>query len=635
MAAPNIKLISRCIADLTGKPIKHVSLYTEDDDITVLHVVLHYLRDDPFRGGPKLGLSVGDFTLYATLRFHKDFPMQPPKLTFESPWANHQHLHDIRICHSMLTDDFRGYFLGNGTHGTSMWNSACALADSEGVGGMRLYFQVLRDFLGSDLDYDEERHACYSQESLDKDAQRQREFKPSWLNTATRLVDSEAASRHEPLTGTVTGNDLSFEELTAAYVAAVHGDATTEACDELHRRVMAARPLIKAGSGLALLRTVSQQEWGTDFFLKSPTKPNDEELHPCFDITVKQVGRKQELSTTMTILCQQSFDLGAKRTDFGTEIEYLLPYPCSLAAWKSLGEKLTSETLLQLMPHVASFKLQTVSAMGGNSASRNAQEVASQMETILSVVGELWVNTTIGIVKDQGYESERAMMCFVTLHFLLLCLAEQHSNLRSHATNTVREFLKLIESEPERNLKKDVPNLGHFLVRFLLAEADVSLSSAAQMITRELFNRNVAWVDERFLSRPGGSRDERETQVKGTFESSQFGMKLTVFQSYYILRCQELGLDSIAALEACGGRPAGEALRAFQTDCRQIKEISSYQEFFRWMQLAELAERDPHDLLCAAVKESNARGYNAGKGQGGKGGGKRGGSKSKGRKGYW
>lgn len=229
------------------------------------------------------------------------------------------------------------------------------------------------------------------------------------------------------------------------------------------------------------------------------------------------------------------------------------------------------------------------------------------------------------------------MMCFVTLHFLILCLAKEHPGLQSHAVVTVREFIQLIDSDPQRNLKKDVPNLGHFLVRFLLTESEVPLKSAAQTITRELFNRNVAWVDQRFRARPGETQMEKETQVRGTFESSQFGMKLTVFQAYYILRSKELDLDTVAKLEACGGRPAGEVLRMFQADCRKIKELSSYSEFFNWMQLDALAGEDPHTLLCAAVKESTERGYNGGGGKdggkycgGGKGGGKgKGGKKGK------
>merc|ERR1712070_744136 len=158
------------------------------------------------------------------------------------------------------------------------------------------------------------------------------------------------------------------------------------------------------------------------------------------------------------------------------------------------------------------------------------------------------------------------MMCFITLHYLLLCLAEDLPGLRAHATNTVSDFLKLIDAEPERNLKKDVPNLGHFLVRFLLTDGNLSLKSAAPTITRELFNRNVAWVDQRFWSQKGAPPNQKEAQVRGTFESSQFGMKLTVFQSYYILRSAELGVNSIAALEACSGRPAGEILKRFQAD---------------------------------------------------------------------
>merc|ERR1711862_70520 len=106
-----------------------------------------------------------------------------------------------------------------------------------------------------------------------------------------------------------------------------------------------------------------------------------------------------------TTLCRQSFGMGAKRTDFGTEIELLLPYPCSRSAWGSVGSKLAAESQRQLAPQVACFSLQLPSAAGGKG--KGSKETAAQMEAIFSVIGELWVNTTIGIVKDEGYESER------------------------------------------------------------------------------------------------------------------------------------------------------------------------------------------------------------------------------------
>merc|ERR1712232_669541 len=134
----------------------------------------------------------------------------------------------------------------------------------------------------------------------------------------------------------------------------------------------------------------------------------------------------------------------------GTEIDFLLPYPCSRNAWKSVGSELAAETMKHLAPNVSGFSLQLPSALG----TKAAKKETAQMEAILGVIGELWVNTTIGIVKDEGYESERAMMCFITLHYLLLCLAEDLPGLRAHAVATVREFLQLIDAEPERNLKK-------------------------------------------------------------------------------------------------------------------------------------------------------------------------------------
>merc|ERR1712232_1149409 len=101
------------------------------------------------------------------------------------------------------------------------------------------------------------------------------------------------------------------------------------------------------------------------------------------------------------------------------------------------------------------------------------------------------------------------------------------------------------------------------------------------MGVRELFRRNVRWVQQDLWADPEIPAEDtrREEQVEATFDASQFGMKLTVFQSYYILRTVEHGLDSIEALEAHRGKPALEILKAFQTDCSEILEMGSYLEF--------------------------------------------------------
>mmetsp|Transcript_38998 Transcript_38998/g.110172 ORF Transcript_38998/g.110172 Transcript_38998/m.110172 type:complete len:621 (-) Transcript_38998:54-1916(-) len=619
MDAKLARLVGRCVADITRRPVENVDVYLEDGDITSWHLALHYPESAPFSGGPGCSLAASEFTLYATLRFHEDFPARPPRLAFESPWTNHQHLWGKRICHSMLTDDFRGHFLDTGTHGTSMWNAACALADGEGTGGMPRYLELLRSFLAADLDYDEEQHVKYDAESLRQDVEAQRHFRPAWLELATRLrgADGEGAEggadgpeRH-PRLGPLAaagpagpGAALDLEQLKAAYLAAVDGGALEEECLELHRQIMAAR-------------SAADRAWGTDFFLKTPLRPGVTEAHPCFDVTVSP-GRVPALSTKMATLCARSFDLGARTTDFGTDISALLPYPCSRTAWASVGSKLAAETLQHLAPVAASYRL----GLPSDEEPRSSDEAdyRGKLEDILGLIGELWKTTCIGIVKDEGYESERAMMCFVTLHFLLLCLADEHPGLRQHAVDTTREFLGLIEGAPADNLKEYVPDLGRFLVRFLLTQDDAPLRAAAPLVVRELFNRNVRWVDPSLWATPEATEGEKEMQVSGTFEASQFGMKLTVFQSYYILRSGELGLDRLPALEACGGRPASEALQSFQADCRTIKELGGFQEFFLWLQLADLAERDPHEMLCAAVDESNARGYND---FGGKGAGRR------------
>lgn len=338
------------------------------------------------------------------------------------------------------------------------------------------------------------------------------------------------------------------------------------------------------------------------FFFKNDTIVGDPDLHPCFDVAMNIFPhRAPSLGTAMATLCTKSFDAGAGVTDFGSAISAFLPYPCSCNAWAAVGSAMAGATLDMLAPVTEVYRV-------------NLPSVTSEtesLEAILNVIGELWRSTCISILKEEGYESERAMMCFVTLHFLLLCLAEERPGLRAHAVSSVEEFLGLVENEPAENLKLRVPDLGRFLVRFLLTGDHASLSKHTSIVVRELFSRNVRWVPKEEWATAEATDEEKEDQEDASFEAGQFGMKLTVFQSYYILRSAELGLDTLKALDSCRGRPSPNALKLFQQDCKDIKALECYADVLAWLRF-ECAEEDIHKMLFEAVTESEARDYNAG-----------------------
>jgi len=174
----------------------------------------------------------------------------------------------------------------------------------------------------------------------------------------------------------------------------------------------------------------------------------------------------------------------------------------------------------------------------------------------------------------------------------------------------VKSFTKLIKDNPGENLKACVPDLGRFLVRFLLTDEDASLHDNANVIVQELLSRNVRWVPYDNWADSEASPEEKELQIKANFSAGHFGMKLTVFQSYYILRSTELGLNTLSFLERCLGKPSSEVMRVFQDDCKKIKALSSFSEFYTWLQLDPPSDEALHEKLCDAVDESEERGYN-------------------------
>jgi len=348
----------------------------------------------------------------------------------------------------------------------------------------------------------------------------------------------------------------------------------------------------------------SSEVWGTDVLLKVDLIPGDPELHPCFDVSITTYPRRAPtLSTDMATLCRKSFEMGARVTDFGSHITTLLPYPCSQDAWSNVGSIVAALALEELVPITETYKAQLDCV----------NDDTENLEAILNVVGELWRSTCINIVRDEGYESERAMMCFVTLHYLLLCLADECPELRSHAAKSVQEFLDSMANQTTQNLKVSVPDLGRFLIRFLLSEEEAPLRSHASPIVRELFCRNVRWVPPESWARHDASEPDQKKQIDASFVAGHFGFKLTVFQSYYILRSAELKLNTLVDLQACAGKPSTDMLRVFQQDCKRIKSLAGYDEFFRWLQLESVPDTvELHKMLCKAVDESEERGYNVG-----------------------
>mmetsp|Transcript_96533 Transcript_96533/g.185363 ORF Transcript_96533/g.185363 Transcript_96533/m.185363 type:complete len:673 (-) Transcript_96533:19-2037(-) len=328
----------------------------------------------------------------------------------------------------------------------------------------------------------------------------------------------------------------------------------------------------------------------------------DPDRHPCFDIAFDlAAGRRKDpsLVTTMTVVCKTFLEQGAQMTPFGRSFQSIMPFPCCREAWTHAGSALAAFAFQQLEPLSHRYLPDHMKLPGFE---------AGKEEAILSVMGELWRSTCIGILTDSTPVLKPPLDTFVTFHSLLLYLAEENPRLQEHAISSSLEFLRSVE-EKRPNPKSCTPDLGRFLVRFLLTGAIGPFSDYVGTIVKELFRRNMRWVDRRLWPVVISPEEVRATQVQASFEASRTGLKIIAFQTKYMARSAEFGLDTLSALEAVGGLPNKSQIDVFEDDIQSIKGMDSYKEFFECVQFE--SDLDVHQLLCKAVQESEELGYNA------------------------
>merc|ERR1711871_1762594 len=121
-------------------------------------------------------------------------------------------------------------------------------------------------------------------------------------------------------------------------------------------------------------------------------------------------------------------------------------------------------------------------------------DTSQTLEQILAVLGEIWKTTCLRLMKANDCNAKDEIICFLNLHHLLLRVSQVQTGLCAYAVATARKLIDLIENPESGNLKQLVPDLGRFLVRFLLAQDEAPLQTNIESIVKELFRRNVRWV---------------------------------------------------------------------------------------------------------------------------------------------
>jgi hypothetical protein len=239
-------------------------------------------------------------------------------------------------------------------------------------------------------------------------------------------------------------------------------------------------------------------------------------------------------------------------------------------------------------------------------------------EQVLTVLGTLMNTMIVDLVKvstDRDaapalLQSERALIGYCSFHHLLLSFGQRYPKLARAADDRVANFIRY----PTQRLKKMTPDLGEFLVS--LSISSYSWLDVAIPLLRELFNRDVRWVIDKYpeLAISGARGPIRGHQVstcyrlRKHFEASITGKRLFMFQCMFLrLTRSEYRTSPKVAYESynrsLGLPPAGTAAR-LQKACGEIMKINQWDHFFDFINVQRLPSPTLERMLIEAEAQS-------------------------------
>ena len=135
---------------------------------------------------------------------------------------------------------------------------------------------------------------------------------------------------------------------------------------------------------------------------------------------------------------------------------------------------------------------------------------------------------------------------------------------------------------------------------------------------KEIFDRNVRWIikkdrdiENRWLSSSYNTIDYN--LIKKTFEYSKTSYRIVMFQVYFL---NNIGCPPntnppsiLASYNKSLGRPSKEKQLSLQQACKKILSISTYSEFFRFLNVPTPSDNYLMKLLKDAVINSSRKGY--------------------------
>jgi hypothetical protein len=215
----------------------------------------------------------------------------------------------------------------------------------------------------------------------------------------------------------------------------------------------------------------------------------------------------------------------------------------------------------------------------------------------------------VNVMSLKTHASIKALSGYCAFQRLMLMFAQQYPALRTHANYVVDRF---VEDEKYRT-KKVVPALGEFLP--LLSLTDKRWPDIALIYMQEHFDRNAYWILRKRpeLADISGSSPVEKDRTQITFQATIVSVRLVLFHVYFlenVARPDGLTPEQIASsYDALYSYPSAQMQLSLQHACKQIQQVSSWDEFFSRIGLPAPDQDHLAQWFRQAIANSARKGY--------------------------
>ena len=230
-------------------------------------------------------------------------------------------------------------------------------------------------------------------------------------------------------------------------------------------------------------------------------------------------------------------------------------------------------------------------------------------DLILKVMPKFFNYVCLNILSEKVHNSSRAIKTMIYLYRILLLLSETYPNFKKMCNEMIDNFIK-----NENNRVKDfTPSLGDLLV--MLSVSDLKIEDLLPAYISEQMDRQIFWILQDIPKLENLINDSKIDDVRGKicYKAGIVGEHLLLFYYYFIKKiifkdCKTL--DEFAKkLDSNYGNLSDEEIDEHRKEIDKILKIDNFTDFYKYMDLTPLNEKEINEKLKSAFQNSLKKGY--------------------------